>query len=223
MQARLAVRIGAILLVGLAYVGLSHWLMTQARETSWNVVAVLTPMLLIIAVGGLRGGHPWIGGAAVVAIVALCVQGFLGTALPSQFLYLAQHAGINAALGLFFASTLLPGRTALITMVATRVHGHELTPAHARYSRNVTTAWVLFFAAVVSISLLLFAFASFDTWAVFANLLTPLATGAMFIGEYLLRYRLHPEFERASASEAVKAYMSGAATSARTAPERRRS
>ena len=37
------------------------------------------------------------------------------------------------------------------------------------------------------------------TWAVFANLLTPLALVAMFVGEYLLRYRLHPEFERASA------------------------
>src|SRR4051812_7642331 len=115
MQARLAARVGAILLVGLAYVGLSHWLMTEARETSWNVVAVLTPMLLIIAAGGFRSGHKWVGAAATAAIAALCVQGFLGAAVPAQWLYLAQHAGINAAVGLFFASTLLPGRTALIT------------------------------------------------------------------------------------------------------------
>lgn len=209
MQARIAVRIGAVLLVGLAYVGLSHWLMTAARETSWNVVAVLTPMLLIIAIGGLRGGHKWIGGAAVVVLAALCVQGFLGAAVPSHLLYLAQHAGINGAVGVFFASSLLPGRTALITMVARKVHGRELTPGHAQYSRNVTKTWVVFFAVIVLVSLLLFAFADFDTWAVFANLVTPIATGALFIGEHLIRYRLHPEFTRATMSDAVRAYMGG--------------
>jgi uncharacterized membrane protein len=210
MQARLAARVGAVLLVGLVYVGLSHWLMTAARETSWNVVAVLLPMLLIVAIGGFRSRHRWIGAAASVVILVLCVQGLLGNPLPSQLLYLAQHAGINAAVGLFFASTLLPGRTALITTVAKRVHGRELTPTHALYSRNVTKAWVLFFVVIVSVSLILYVTADFDTWAVFANLLTPLGTAAMFIGEHLLRYRLHPEFERATVSQGIKAYMSGA-------------
>jgi hypothetical protein len=28
----------------------------------------------------------------------------------------------------------------------------------------------------------------------------------MFIAEYLLRYRLHPEFERATLAQAVRAY-----------------
>jgi uncharacterized membrane protein len=219
MQARLAVRIGAVLLVGLAYVGASHWLMTQARETSWNVVAVLTPMLLIVAIGGFRSGHRWVGAAAVAVLAALCVQGFIGTAVPAQILYLLQHAGINAAVGLFFASTLLPGRTALISAVARKVHGHELTPGHALYSRNVTKAWVVFFVAIVSISIGLFAFASFDTWALFANIVTPIATGAMFMGEFWLRYRLHPEFERSTIADAVRAYMSGGHTTERPAAE----
>jgi len=35
---------------------------------------------------------------------------------------------------------------------------------------------------------------------------TPLAIVALFIGEYLLRYRLHPEFERATLAQAVRAY-----------------
>jgi hypothetical protein len=29
----------------------------------------------------------------------------------------------------------------------------------------------------------------------------------MFGGEYLLRYRLHPEFERASVADAIRSYM----------------
>ena len=40
----------------------------------------------------------------------------------------------------------------------------------------------------------------------FANLLTPLAMVLMFVGEYLLRYRLHPEFERATLAQAMRAY-----------------
>jgi len=48
--------------------------------------------------------------------------------------------------------------------------------------------------------------APFTTWATFANLLTPLALVAMFVGEYLLRYRLHPEFERASLNDMIRAY-----------------
>ena len=45
-----------------------------------------------------------------------------------------------------------------------------------------------------------------DLDAPFANLLTPLAMLVMFVGEYLLRYRLHPEFERATLAQAVRAY-----------------
>jgi uncharacterized membrane protein len=56
------------------------------------------------------------------------------------------------------------------------------------------------------LSLVLYAAAPFDVWAAFANLVTPLAMALMFIAEYLLRYRLHPEFERATLAQAVRAY-----------------
>ena len=48
--------------------------------------------------------------------------------------------------------------------------------------------------------------APFAAWALFANLLTPLAVVLMFVGEFLLRYRLHPEFERATLADAMTAY-----------------
>ena len=56
------------------------------------------------------------------------------------------------------------------------------------------------------LSLALYALAPFASWAAFANLATPVAMVALFIGEYLLRYRLHPEFERATLSQALNAY-----------------
>ena len=51
---------------------------------------------------------------------------------------------------------------------------------------------------MAALSLALYALAPFAAWAAFANLVTPLAMVLMFVGEYLLRYRLHPEFERAT-------------------------
>jgi uncharacterized membrane protein len=76
----------------------------------------------------------------------------------------------------------------------------------AAYSRKVTLVWTGYFVAMATLSMVLYALAPFDVWAAFANLVTPLALVAMFVGEYLLRYRLHPEFERATLAQAVRAY-----------------
>ena len=203
MQARLRTRIVAIALASLAYVLGTHWLMTRATESPWNVVGVLTPMLAAIAIGAWRAGQRWVGAAAALAIVGLCVQALRGTQVSAPVLYLAQHVGVHAFLAFGFGSTLRAGHTPLITTLAARVH-RDFTPAMAVYTRKVTLAWTLYF---VAISLALYAFASFDTWALFANLLTPLAVVVMFGAEYLLRYRIHPEFERTSVADAIRSYM----------------
>lgn len=207
MQVRVATRVGLVLLAGLAYVLASHWLMTQTEASAWNVVGVLSPMLVIVGLGAWRSGHNVVALCVVLALAALCVQAMLGIRVTSHALYLLQHAGINFLLALFFGSTLLPGRTSIITSVAQRVHGKELPPDHFAYTRQVTAAWTIFFLVIVTISLVLFFGFSFETWAVFANLVTPIATGAMFIGEYSLRYRLHPGFARSSVADAINAYM----------------
>jgi uncharacterized membrane protein len=74
------------------------------------------------------------------------------------------------------------------------------------YTRQVTVAWTVYFVLMAAVSLTLFAGASFEAWATFANLLTPLALAMMFGGEYLLRYWLHPDFERVTMLAAVQAY-----------------
>ena len=198
-------RIAAILLASIAYVLGTHWLMTRAGGSPWNVVGVLTPMLLAIAVGAWRGGQRLLGAIAALVVAGLCVQAARGVAVSAAMLYLAQHAGIHLFLAVGFGSTLRAGHTPLITTLAARVH-RELTPAMVVYTRKVTLAWVLYFAAMAGISLVLFAFAPFDTWALFANLLTPCSLVLMFGGEHLLRYRLHPEFERTSIADAIRSY-----------------
>lgn len=215
MQLRTAARVAAFALASAAYVAASHWLMTRTQASAWNVVGVLSPMLLIVAAGAWRSGHRWVGGCAVLALAVLCLQAILGITVSSHVLYLAQHAGINFCLALFFGSTLRPGHTPLITTLALRVHGGHISPGHAAYTRKLTLLWALFFTTIVLISLGLFLGASFDTWAVFANLVTPVATGVMFGGEFLIRYRLHPEFERSTVADAIRAYMHNARPSAR--------
>jgi uncharacterized membrane protein len=205
MQLRLALPIAAIVLAGTAYVLGCHWLMTRAQDSPWSVVGVLLPMLLAGSLGAWRAGQRVLSCVAGTAILALCAQALLGMKLSAQSLYVAQHVGINLFLAMAFGSTLRGGHDPLITSLARRVH-ERLTPEMVAYTRQVTLAWTLFFLATVAVSAALYGFAPFERWAVFANLGTPLAVAAMFAAEYLLRYRLHPEFERTTMADAVRSY-----------------
>ena len=198
-------RIAAILLATVAYLLGTHWLMTRAHPSPWDAAGVLCPMLAAIAIGAWRGGQRLLAAIAALGIAALCAPALLGITVAPSLLYLAQHAGIHGFLALGFGSTLRAGHTPLITTLAARVH-RELTPDMVVYTRKLTLAWVLYFVAMALISLALFAFAPFEAWALFANLLTPCAMVAMFLVEYLLRYHWHPEFERASLADAIRSY-----------------
>lgn len=198
-------RIASVGVLSLAFVLGTHWLMTAAPASPWNAVGVLAPMLLAAALGAWQGQQRWLALLLLGLAAALAACAALNLPLPMPLLYLGQHVVVHAMLGLWFASTLRDGARPLISVMAAQLHG-TLSPALARYTRNVTRAWVAYFAAMVLLSLLLFATAPFEAWATFANLLTPLALATMFIGERGLRYRLHPEFERTSLADAVRAY-----------------
>ena len=206
MNARVMARVAAVAVASVAYVLGTHWLMTAAHDSPWNVVGVLSPMLAAIALGAWRGGQRMLALGAAALIAALCAQALLGVHVSAQALYVVQHAGINVFLAVLFGATLRAGHKPFITGLAERVHT-VFTPEMAAYTRKATLAWTLYFVGMAVVSLLLYAFAPFDAWALFANLLTPLAVALMFGGEYLLRYWLHPEFERTSVADAVRAYM----------------
>ena len=188
-----------------AYVLGSHWLMTSAPASPWNAVIVVGPMLVAAAVLAWQRGQRLLAALATLATAALVVQAWRG-GLESNAIYVGQHVAIHLLLALVFGVTLQAGREPLVTALARRVHGGHLTPAMADYSRKVTIVWSGYFVAMAMLSLALFAWAPFDAWAAFANLATPLAMLLLFVGEYALRYRLHPEFERATLAQAMRAY-----------------
>jgi uncharacterized membrane protein len=190
---------------GVAYVLASHWLMTRWPTSSWSALAIVGPMLALAAVLAWQRGQRLLAALAALATAALAWQAWQGGGLAPGSIYVAQHVAIHVLLALVFGLTLVGGRESLVTALARRVHG-ALTPAMAAYSRKVTLVWTAYFVAMGALSFGLYALAPFATWAAFANLATPLAMLALFVGEYLLRYRLHPEFERATLSQALRAY-----------------
>lgn len=194
-------------LIGVAYVAGCHWLMTRAPASSWNAVVVIGPMLGLLAFYAARRGQRVLTCVALAVLAGLVLQAWRGGGVAPTTLYLMQHAGIHATLATIFALTLRPGHEPLVTALARRVHG-SLTPPMAAYSRKVTIAWSVYFAVMAVLSIVLHAMLPLDDWAVFANLVTPVAMVALFVGEYLLRYRLHPEFERATLADAMNAYSS---------------
>lgn len=198
-------RVIAVGAAAVAYVFGSQWLMTGAPASPWNAVIVVGPMLVAAAGLAWQRRQRLLGALAALAAAGLVVQAWRGIDIVAGSLYVSQHVAIHVLLAFVFGLTLQAGREPLVTALARRVHG-SLTPPMAAYSRKVTIVWTVYFVAMAALSLLLYALAPFDVWAAFANLVTPLAMLLMFVGEYLLRYRLHPEFERATLAQAVRAY-----------------
>ncbi|HEY1226378.1 MAG TPA: hypothetical protein VGF26_03575, partial [Ramlibacter sp.] len=122
-----------------------------------------------------------------------------------RHLYVAEHAGAHVLLGLWFGSTLKAGRQPLISALAERLHG-TLDATHAAYTRRVTQVWTAYFFGMAATSVGLFLGGTFERWSFFANLVTPVAAISLFAGEYVLRYRWHPEFDRVSVGDTIRAY-----------------
>jgi len=197
----------AVIALALAYPVASHFAMVRAGDSALALVFVLGPFVVLGLAGLWRAGQRALALAGTAAVALLGALAFAHNGLSPQWLYLAQHAGVHVALGTWFGSTLAAGRQPLISALASRLHG-GLTPDLAAYTRRVTVAWTIYFFAMAGLSLALFLGGSFAHWSVLANLLTPVAIASLFVGEYLLRYRLHPEFERVTMATAVRAWRS---------------
>jgi uncharacterized membrane protein len=156
---------------------------------------------------------------AMLAVAWLVAWAWLATRGDAQpwaaqalrALHLAEHAGIHAALAIWFGSTLRAGATPLIARLAERVHG-GLAPAKLGYTRALTRLWTAYFAIVALLSVVLYAALPFADWVLFADVATPLILAALFFGEHTLRYRLHPEFERARVREIWRAWFEARAS-----------
>ena len=149
-----------------------------------------------------------------IATLVVCAGALVAVALHSELIgrnlalvYFIQTTGTNGALGLLFGRTLVADREPLCTRFARMVRG-TLEPAVVRYTRQVTLAWTLFFAAMVLASVALYALAPIGVWSMFANLAMMPLVALMFVVEYAVRTRRFPHLPHKPMLESVRAYWS---------------
>lgn len=159
---------------------LGYWLVTRSRvRPAWAILLLL----------------------AAAAIILLGMQERWNLAVA----YGIPHAAINLFLLWFFGRTLVRGREPLITRFARRLH-ETLAPEIEVYTRRVTLAWCVFFAAQIMLSILLFAYAPVSVWLLFISLLTFPLLALMFLGEYIYRVMRYPKHPRVSIWKAIQVF-----------------
>lgn len=169
------------------------------RETAATLVRIPT----IVAVAAV----PLLVNLAIVRLSHWHVGSFLSIGGFLKFGFIAASAAthwtIYSGLLLTFGLTLRPGREALITTMARKMHG-QVTDELRGYTRRVTWAWCCFFASQLAISIGLFFFAPIVIWSFFVNILDLPLVAVMFGAEYLFRLRWMPSAPRHSVAEIVR-------------------
>ncbi len=195
----LLVAAGAFAYDLLCYFGTTHSL--HALTTA----LALAPILVVLI--GLAWRTRGLPGAAAALATGVAATWLAWHALErnSPLLLLTQQFSLWGLLFVMFARTLRAGRVPLCTALADRLHG-PLTPAEERYTRRVTVAWSLFFAAMGFTGVLLFFDAPPRVWATFTNLWALPLVAAMFVGEYALRHLVLPRTTHAGLLDALRLY-----------------
>jgi uncharacterized membrane protein len=203
-------RVGVVRGIVIAILCVAYPLLTYlgARSPQPNVAAAIVAFAPILAMlGWLTWQSPQRLALSLLAAVLAAVMWAQREFLLQHYdwAYLLQYAGTMGLLGFIFGRTLRPGFKPLVSRFAEVAHG-GLSPRLARYTRGVTWAWTLFFAAMCLLSIALFLTMPLATWALLANGMSPLLVLTMFVAEYLVRLRAIPPHERTGPIEAVRAY-----------------
>lgn len=211
------IKIASFVIAIAAYVAISHMaLITPQPDNLWRQFAVAMLALPLVGIAGASAYSLWPSEKnSVRMLCAFCVTGvsLYGTLLlwnhmllNLDWFYLAQHVVTNLIFAWFFGQTLMAPRTPLITQFAQTIHG-QLPSEIQRYTRGVTLAWSMFFLAQIALSLFIFYFFSLETWSLFANVLNWPLVILMFMGEYLCRRIMNPDFQHAGIKESISAYV----------------
>ena len=196
-----------------AYALLSFVLMARWPDSPWSVAVLFGPLLGLLFANAVKRRHlpTLLAATGLTALLTTVVM--RGGADVNRF-YVLQHGAIHGALAWGFGITLRPGATALITLMAQRIHT-DFTPAMRAYTRQLTALWMAYFIAMIVLSLALYLLTPWSWWSLFCGVLTPLSVVVFFVGEHFWRYHRHPEFERVSLARVLQAWR---ATGASTRP-----
>jgi uncharacterized membrane protein len=182
-----------------AYPLLSH-IATYVRSERLACLA-MTVFVAVPLLPVLRRARVW----AWVVLLAVAAF-FYGCALlgAARLLMYLPPVLLPASVLFVFARSLKPGRTPIVTQVATQIRGtlpHEL----AAYTRRVTQFWVALLATLALSSALLALLATPEVWSLATNGVQYIVLALAFVGEYLLRRVRFRQFEHESFAAMVMA------------------
>lgn len=190
----------------IAWAWLAHDGSAAEGPSDFGAALATSPIVAIAIILLWRVGNPlWLvlGGLAVIASLA-----WLWPSLRENvaLLYFIQHLGTNLALATLFGRSLFGKQPSLVTQFALLAHNGIISEAKARYTRQVTIAWTIFFLMNAGISILLFLLAPASAWSIFANLLQIPLLILMFGVEHLCRHRVLPPADRSSIGDTIRGY-----------------
>ena len=195
----------------IGYQLLMYWSVSD-RPGLLQIAMLSLPLVLVACFGLLHSDRKrlWL-----VAIVAAAGGMYLlehQEQLNTAAIYGLPHAAAYCFLLWFFGRTLQRGKEPLISRLARQVHG-GLPPYMETYTRRVTAAWCVFFAAQLAASAMLFAFASLDTWSLFINIVNLPSVAFMFAAEYLYRVARYRDYPHATLARSLQAFAKDASFS----------
>lgn len=152
----------------------------HSNRLAW---AALTVFFAVPLLPALRARKPWawLALAAITLLLYACAV----TGLASYLMYVPPIL-IPSAVMLVFLRTLRPGKTPLVTRIATQIRG-ALPAELLTYTRAVTWFWVWLLAVMALSSLLLAIFATPEFWSLMSNVVQYLLLAAVFLFEYVYR------------------------------------
>jgi uncharacterized membrane protein len=207
MSPKQVLGLALLAVVGAAYLGLSYAITVAEHPTLAMLVFSIAPLaaMALASAWHARARGLALGLCAIATAAVLLNLDWLRA--HTAWLYFLQHFGAMALLGLNFGRTLGQGdANALCSRITTLILRTEVDPKYMHYTWKVTLAWTVYFACSALLSVLLFFGAPIEAWSVFANVLTPLLIGAMFMVEYLIRVRTMPQRVHFSIAETIRAY-----------------
>jgi uncharacterized membrane protein len=202
-----------VVLACIAYPFLVHASIRDGQASSLSLLLVVLPPMLVVTWFLLRAvSRMW---KPVIVAVFLGALYFVTSGQHERIGLIAvdgvMHASLNLFLLWFFGRTLFNGKEPLITQISRRVNG-EVKPEIAIYTRHVTMAWCIYFAAQVIVSLLLYLFAPLNVWSLFINVLNLPLLILMFVGEFAWRVTHYPHHSRTTILKAIEVYAKDFAT-----------
>lgn len=188
------------------YLWLAHKVSTSLTPSVLGLLIGLLPLGASALLLVWQARSLWLallGGGALLLLASqldfLCAN--------AAWVYFVQHAGMHLLLGIMFGRTLLGAREeALCSRVAALMLRERADAQVFAYTWRVTQAWTAYFALTTLLSILLFRFAPIEVWSVYANLLTPLIIGAVFLIEFAIRLCVLPADRQFSIAQTIRAY-----------------